>query len=98
MKYFYGFTWRTKYFYGKVHSKTSVRGSLGEQFNIEYIDDETHVFEADGDVLASHFTHFEVGVEVDVAAVAACAAVVTNIVLGGGVTHVGESTRRLYNR
>ena len=53
-------------------------------FDIEYHDDETHEFGPDGtnDVLPSHFTHFEVGVEVDVAVVADRTVVVTRVVLG----------------
>jgi hypothetical protein len=78
----FGLFWEDKFFYGKIHRR-SLKSTV--TYDIEYIDDETHEYGPDGtnDVLPSHFTHFEIGVEVDVAVVGSRTAVVTRVVLGG---------------
>ena len=81
----FGSSWASKFFYGRVLGRTA-RSTL--TFDIIYVDDETHEFSSDSDVLPSHFTHFEIGAEVAVAVVAGREAVVKSCVLGGAASRL----------
>ena len=75
--------WSSKFFYGKILGRVVNAPGV---FNISYVDDVTHMFMPDGDVLASHFKHFELGAEVDVAEVEQRAAMINSVVLGGSAS------------
>ena len=75
----FGYLWKTKFFYGKVHSRH------GAVCNIEYVDDVYHNF-VDDVTLGSHFKHLFIGSADEVPMVAMRAAIVTSIVLGGAAS------------